>query len=388
MLTQLKKIKTILGEYISTAPLPHPLYIVTSAYIAGTCYAHLSYIGIILSLSAGILMSLLHVTQKKTYALMTILMITGCEFGYFRTKYQIEKFNTIQQTCVEGPFNVTLYVQDYKKLYDKMASCCITGTILKAQHCATQKSCEELTHATVQLFCNTQQFVAIQDTITIEHLSFSRVGHTNPFGLYLMRNGINATAHCSNLIYMQRATNNAPYLCSEKMQQTIIERFTEKLHGYTATLFHAIFLGYKHVAQKRFSIIKQQFRLWGIEHYLARSGLHMALLALLWMYILSLLPVGLNNKYGIVLVGACIYTYCTIGSISFMRTFLFFCCYKLLGMINAPVHNFHLFIIIMFAVVIYNPMYIFFLDFQLSFILAGSLVWIHAIMRHKKQRIA
>lgn len=388
MLSTIKKLKTILREYLFAIPAPHPLYIATSAFIWGACYAHTHAIGIILFACIAIGLAIHHSAQHKKYISLFLLIFIGFEFGFFRAKYQIEKFQNMQQSCAQGPFKIILHVKDYKKLYGKMSSCCITGIILDAQQCTTGNKCPELKGATVQLFCTTQQHCAIQDVVALDDISFSQQGPFAPFALYLIRSGISATAHCNNTISVQQIATTDSYLCVEQLQQTIVERIGAKLHGYTATLFNSIFLGYKDAAQSRLSVIKQQFRLWGIEHYLARSGLHMALLALLWMYLISLIPIGLSHKHIIILCCACIYALYTIPSISFMRTFLFFCSYKLLAIADAPVHNMHLFSMIMLCVLIYNPIHLFFLDFQLSFILAGSLVWIHAIMRQKKQALA
>lgn len=148
--------------------------------------------------------------------------------------------------------------------------------------------------------------------------------------------------------------------------------------------FTSIFLGNKQNSLKNNT--KHFFYYWGTAHHLARSGLHIALFILAWIVILSFIPTPLLFK-NLLLIIFCI-TYMTLSwsSISFMRAFSVFILYAIGQACNKQVHFLHLLILVAFAVLLFNPMQLFFLDFQLSFGLTIALAV--AFEKQKSQSIA
>jgi ComEC/Rec2-related protein len=388
MLTILKKLNSTLSELFTTQSAPHPLFISMSAYIMGACYAYNSTIGMVTFASSVILLSTIHRIHRSSIIMILPIIFASTMCGNFLIKYQIEKFEAFQKIAANGPFDITLCVQNYKQPAQKRSTCCVTGIITNAQHSITQQKYPEFINATISFYCTKQQHVTVGDAITFHAVSCAHHNGTGDFTRYLLRQGIHATVHTNALCTVIERNTQTWQLLPETLQESTLEQSNAKIAGYTATLFNSIFLGYKDATEKRYAAIRQQFRQWGIEHYLARSGLHMALLAWLWVFLISWIPLSFIIKTSLVIMFACIYALCTVPSISFMRTFLFFCCYKLLTLCDAPLYSMHTFALILFAIIIYNPMHLFFLDFQLSFILAGSLIWIHTIIKQKKQRAA
>lgn len=357
----------------------HPLYFITVATLAGICWG----LGLYWWANLFTLVTSLYCATTKHHKTAIIAsMLTALACGYIRVNSYINRFETLQTHAAQTPLNVVCTVIDFKKLENKTTKWCITARINTAQQSITQLPDHKLEEATIQIFCNMQEKLEPWDTIIVQQCNFAQHERNKPFTLHLMRSGIDLTLYKPKFL-TKKKTLDSSKINRASLQISFLQSINKKLFSYTGTLFNSIFLGYKHVAQKRILTIKQQFRLWGIEHYLARSGLHMALLSFLWLLILSIIPLSLNIKFLTLLACSGIYAFYTCASISFLRTFLLFCAYKLLCLWDAPINTLHTITLLTLALIISNPIHIIFLDFQLSFILAASLVWIHVAMRQK-----
>jgi competence protein ComEC len=148
-------------------------------------------------------------------------------------------------------------------------------------------------------------------------------------------------------------------------------------------LFSTIFLGNKDGVKKRLNNEKIFFKLWGISHYLARSGLHLVVFLALLELLLRLIPITFVLKQIISLCIAMIYFLLSWSSLSFMRAFLTFIMYKICLLLGLSSNFLHLVILTCFITLLYNPAHLFFLDFQLSFGLTFALAWFNHIQSIK-----
>ncbi len=145
----------------------------------------------------------------------------------------------------------------------------------------------------------------------------------------------------------------------------------QKLSHITFTYFSLIFLGNKYFA--KYDSLRALFNQWGLAHFLARSGLHIVLFIFMWTFLLNLIPLPLQWKRIILL--CCCFCYCMLSwiSISFIRAFLVFILTQLGALLARPTHFLHLLTIACLLILLFNPIQLFFLDFQLTFGLTFTL---------------
>ena len=142
-----------------------------------------------------------------------------------------------------------------------------------------------------------------------------------------------------------------------------------------ADLFSAIFLGKKNKTQT-YDKSKDQFKIWGISHYLARSGLHLVIFIMIWHLILCLFPIPFRWKQSILIALALIYALLSWSSVSFIRALTVFMLYKIATIFEIQMHIVHSITLACLFTLLYNPAHLFFLDFQLSFALTFALAWL------------
>jgi len=139
----------------------------------------------------------------------------------------------------------------------------------------------------------------------------------------------------------------------------------------TATLFSSLFLGYKKKEslkqQEALSKLNKDFKGWGANHYIARSGLHVAVVTMTWELLLYLAPIPWYARQIILIVLGFIYALLSWPSLSFTRSFVSFIMIKFFLTAKRSCHFLHLLFTILLTLTWFKPILIFFLDFQLTF---------------------
>lgn len=184
------------------------------------------------------------------------------------------------------------------------------------------------------------------------------------------------------------ALANKPWLTTKQLttQPSLLNQFLmyknnvlERIHAKCSPMAHkflsAIFYGKKEDTLS----YAQDFQAWGLSHYLARSGLHVSLLITIFLFLLCCIPCSYRIKYIICTFLLVSYACMTFNSISFLRAYTnFFLCllsiYWYKNIISA-----RLLLLIATAFAIYNPVYLFFLDFQLSYGCTFVIFWFFSV---------
>ncbi|HAU30101.1 MAG: ComEC [candidate division TM6 bacterium GW2011_GWF2_43_17] len=161
------------------------------------------------------------------------------------------------------------------------------------------------------------------------------------------------------------------------------ELLITKIHTYTnsetAALIETIFLGKKQQLKSPVHAYRKTFQTWGISHYLARSGLHLSLLALLVNIIaLACIP-WFAGRVWLLLILSFIYTLFSWTSISFIRALIFLGIISIGNLRKRPPHTLVIFAWVTTITLLTSPHQFFALDFQLSFLLSGFLIWLNQI---------
>ncbi|HLB41025.1 MAG TPA: ComEC/Rec2 family competence protein, partial [Candidatus Babeliales bacterium] len=164
----------------------------------------------------------------------------------------------------------------------------------------------------------------------------------------------------------------------------LITKLKSKLTPATFSLLSTVFLGYKLASPPLLQQqLTQQFQRWGLAHFLARAGLHLILLAfLLQASLLLLLRSRAGQQCGF-LVAVSIYALLSWDSLSFERAWLLVSLVAICQLGNWQYDRLHLLNLITSAILLWNPVQLFFLDFQLSFALTYALVLVFRQNRYQ-----
>ncbi len=197
---------------------------------------------------------------------------------------------------------------------------------------------------------------------------------------YLQKEGVAASVFCKKLNFKilnrpERSWRNWIFWQRELLQI----RLFKKMDNATFSLFSSIFMGNKNSVAKKLDLYKNNFKIWGISHHLARSGLHLIIFIFIWNFILNFLPFPFLYKHIFILIITIIYALFSWTSVSFLRAIIMYFFYKLALFFEYKVKALHILIITCLLLLLYNPLYLFGLDFQLSFLLSFLLLWIDEI---------
>lgn len=137
----------------------------------------------------------------------------------------------------------------------------------------------------------------------------------------------------------------------------------------TIIFFKMLFLGKKDRSDES-EIIDDYFKRWGIVHMTARSGMHMTLYVFLCAVIFRVLPLPFVAKQIVLLICSIIYALFSYPTVSFVRAYSTSLCLIICHCIRRRSNFLHLTLATYSIQLLVNPMMLFFLDFQLSFLLS------------------
>ena len=125
--------------------------------------------------------------------------------------------------------------------------------------------------------------------------------------------------------------------------------------------------------------LNDQFKTWGLSHLLARSGLHLAVFVMIWQRLLSAIPFPFMFKQLFMTILCLVYFILSWSSIPFVRALALFLLYKKCLLFKIPFHFLHNLSLVTFFFLVLCPINLFFLDFQLTFILTAALAWFNQL---------
>ncbi|RTL06817.1 ComEC/Rec2 family competence protein [Candidatus Dependentiae bacterium] len=205
------------------------------------------------------------------------------------------------------------------------------------------------------------------------------------FATYLMKEGFVSTSHTFPKNVYKTKLKPPFWAYLYKIRFRLLSWSKKLLSSSTHALFCSLFLGYKWcepIETNRDTF--KSFKYWGLSHYLARSGLHLAILVALWYIFLSYMPLHLVKKQWLLIVVSLFYFMLTWSSISFLRAIISFILGRIFIFLNEPCTFMHIIGLTALSMLIHNPTVLFFLDFQLSFGITFLLAWLNNISQIRK----
>lgn len=387
-------------------PLPtHPLYLFTIALALGIAW-QASTISLYIPAGIGLIGLILLFTKLKDNNYKTILLAATALFfiGALRCQQRVENLNSFYRTIGRRPVRLVARVIDCEPSYRQEGMSVATLEIENIEYLGYKKN----THAhlnpstssgradqkkisytnsgisgqrVIANISGTPPF-AVGDTVSLNRIFFFPPADKSDYSRYLIKSGLvghlrTRPESCSVLAHPEKSF----YRTIAKLRNGTLESAKKDLSPQAFSLFTSIFWGKHAVDQRQINAIREQFRPWGILHYLARAGLHVTMLIILLEKAISFLPLPfmVRTVLGGALIGC--YALITWSSISFVRALLVFFIFMLSTLLWLPSQGLYRLALACFLILLVNPAQLFFLDFQLSFLVTAVFMWMSAITK-------
>lgn len=215
-----------------------------------------------------------------------------------------------------------------------------------------------------------------EDFITIHNIQLEQPLQQSAYRDYLIKENIWAIGRGTK--YNQYELKKHPI----SLQKKILSLLHQKLKKETTSLFDPLFLGQKEKCVENLHM-QHQCTYWGIAHHMARSGAHLAILFGLIMFLLHYARVTYLYRYMLSIFLLLGYALISQPSISFLRALFMIFLHitaKIFKRIPSAIHTLT---ITTLVTLFYNPMQLYFLDFQLSFGITYVIIWLFNIKNSK-----
>jgi competence protein ComEC len=369
-----KRFKSLLLSIFDFVPVKiHWLFWCTLSLIAGICwYSNHSVLLLIFGLVSALALLFLQGCRRA-------LLVCFCFFLGFLRPYLINNnYMHVKKIMDNNTLTGTALLVNTEHTKNKYYKYRVSLKLISVHTISNKVAC--LTNKIIQVYMPKKIEATLADTVFINSLLI-KSGNNNNYSGYLMKEGIAATAFVQKLDYKllyrpDFSLARAVHLLRENLKN----RLQKKMSAPTAALFVSIFLGLtSHKSESLNQKIKEKLSYWGTLHYLARSGLHLVLIIIFLSFFLRCVPCHFVVKQSLILVLVGVYALLTWPSISFMRSMLTIVIYQSCIYKNLPVHGLQVITLVCFVLLVYNPFYLFFLDFQLSFAFTFALAWFNEL---------
>ncbi len=339
----------------------HPVSWCTTAFILGViaAYYHLH----LLFLMVGCLCFFIVIKRLWVSIFLTISLLAGC---YRYTAY-VRIVDQYSRQLNQSPCDIKarIIAIDQVSFARKYKTCLTFKTITIA---------DKKLSLVLRAYIPKRPKFKVGDFIEWPNLRF-KMTKNQSYTWYLFKEGIVASTYTNNRSYKLYCR---PWISFSRWFSETRERirhsFSVKMSPQTYSLMSSLFLGTKSLG-KSYGHVRNQFTWWGIVHYLARSGLHVILILYTWNLLLGFLRIPYFLKQGMLVILSIIYHLLTWPSISFERALISFLLYRLCIFQNLSVKPLHVLSLTTLIILMKNPLHLFFLEFQLSFLLTFALAW-------------
>ena len=345
-----------------------PITILALSIIGGILWAKLSMPWFI-PLSITLFICLYCYFEKISIPLK--IPASGLFFTIAIFSYQFQTKQSLIVDWYNQPVTLSGTVTNLEKITASRYS--YRATIKLSQISSDQK--ESPVNETLWIYLQRRPYIGVADVVKISDVKLKPIKNES-FKSYLIKEGINHTLFLhKNVIKRTYRPHYSLQRFIHTLKNNIYDRITKKMDRKTGSLFSSIFLG-KKTKSKTNDLAREQFKLWGLSHYLARSGLHLVIFIMIWELLLGLFPISFRVKQFICLLLAFTYATLSWSTTSFIRALSTFFIYKISVMTGTQIHPMHVIILIGSILLLINPMLLFFVDFQLSFLFTLALSWV------------
>jgi len=322
--------------------------------------------------------------KKEISIQIALIAITLFLIGHLNYQNQIQTHDIFYEKMKNKKLEIIATVKNIKNQENIRTPFCITVLTQKIKVQDTKPW--NFKNKNICFYLKTFPNIKIGDTIKIENITIKKPKNKK-FVAYLIKQQISATIFATKLEcnLLQRPKHSVARYLHEKKEMLLFS-LKKKMSPQLFSLFSSVFLGNKSFYKKKSQELKNKFKAWGILHILARSGLHLIIFLLLCELLLKIIPICFYIKQIIMLLLSIVYLLLSWPSISFIRAFSALIIYKICPFLKTKPDLLYILAAICTTMLIFNPIQLFFLDFQLSFSLTLTLALLNKIEIRKKRR--
>jgi len=299
--------------------------------------------------------------HDRSAALFTLL---PCILGIIAAYKQHHDFFLLHHALTGKSISVRGSVIDIDKRNDEKFPYVITFLVDSYK---TEEQIWQKITGRIKIMTNRYKPCIVGDFIEINNIQSQSA--TGDFLNYLMKENISAyffTGYVYHLLLSRPLISLSRFLYKKRKK---LEKILQSCaNDNTIFYFNMLFLGKKEKSDEGTSTT-DYFKNWGISHMTARSGMHMTIVSLLCYSLMNFFPFSFLYKQiilGIIIVLYGLFSYPTV---SFARSFLTTIFMILYHCVYVRSNFLYITFLVYIFQLLYNPLCLFFLDFQLSFLL-------------------
>lgn len=354
--------------------LPISFFIAVGLAI-GTCHTNLFF------LCTGLLfITVFFVKTQWSYKIFSALLFS-IVLGYYLASLQRDNFDCFKSQINQQFFDITGTVVEYERIENSI----FKHKLIIQASLLTNPNKQLLVNQKIAIYTQQYPRAYVGEQIILHNLRFN-FSSDRHFQDYLIKNQLAASIFATSLDFKVLKTNN--FFCLKQYKRRLLKKINLKMNTATKVMFNSIFAGYKNDHKTEFNLLKNEFQTWGIIHYLARSGLHLVIISAIWQTICTMIQIPALFSNLIVLIFMFLFCALTWPALPFIRALIMIACYRACHFLKLQVHLLHILNISCIYTLINNPISIFFLDFQLSFLLTYGLIFFNEISYMKNKQHA
>jgi ComEC/Rec2-related protein len=361
------------------------LFPCTLAFVLGiTGQAHPSFLllSIILLMSLCMFNVVIHDTRNNRTLISIVLFCIFYTAGACRWWHQRQSY-TAQQSLING---ATIDIRATTYEIHELAHPCFKQCVvlnLEAYRPSGTTTWKPL-HGAFVLYTKQPMQHPYYTTLIVKYLTI-KPPVAEDYQTYLIKEGILGTYFTTMVDAVVLKEASSWWGNIKTMRDNLRLSFKKELSSQTFSLFSTLFLGNRLSNAQEPEHQADLFKRWGISHHLARSGLHLLLVVMLFKRIFMYIPLGFFLKQLLLLMLVIVYICLSWASISLYRAFGMFFFYKFCEFLDLPLNIIHIISFVCLLTLLINPHQLLFLDFQLSFGFTFALAWLNYYQRYKKR---
>lgn len=348
-----------------------PLFAITLFFIFGIIW-HTSLTLFVIIFAFLLCYTLFAYSKQLPFPKQLILCIFFMYLGAYLHQKELNDYNDFYAFTHNKKVTITGTVIDKNTVITHYKK---TTVITLAIDTIATECCTKTSNKSLLLYTENSTTLTVGDTVTFLDM-YCKKPSSESFQLYQIKEQIVATVFDNAPKYTinYHPTWSLRYWIWNQKKR-LLEGLSDKLSENGFRFFSSLFLGNRACIKTELEETNEQFKTWGISHFLARSGLHLALFIFIWQAIFCIIPLPMIVKQIIISLLSGIYFLLTWTSAPFTRSFALFILNKICLFAKIPFHLLHYLTLVCFGFLLYCPLYLFFLDFQLSFALTFALAW-------------
>lgn len=353
-------------DFFFAIPFPHIVATITVATAASIIAILSGYWMTIPALYAALLFYTL-IKNKPHLSFILILCMLFSTGAFLQIKQMRQRYNSHQE-LLSGPLllqGVINQINNSSLAKDQ------TTILIHTTKVSSSRANPIFISENILISAPTKRTCALKEgqTIEVSNIKLTKPENGCEYESYLIKENIWATSFiASNKINILNETGLP-------IHKRYFNLFTSHLSKNTNSLFSPLFLGKR---EKNLDTIAMQHNSMylGIAHHMARSGIHLVTIFGLLMTCLHYLRIRHSYRYFLGTILSIGYFEITYPSISFVRA-LFMILFQMFSKMNKFTYSsIHALTMTTLIILMYNPLQVLFLDFQLSFGVTYIIIWL------------